>query len=298
MAAYRQKFISMPVDYKLRSLRRLFGQSNFLKPVTRKPPASSTAAGKKKSASSLNPPDVSPEEHGPASPAPSAAVSTHVAKRALSVGGLPRAIFSEAPPRSVMGKAISGHMYSVNLFEKQKMKVYYGAMRDGKFQRYVERARAKRMNTDAELMRLLEVRLDSFLYRTGFVKTPMQARQWIFHGHVRVNGRIVDQKGFEMTKGDILTVDEEFLSRAFETQWACAILRAQVNIGQSWLVTPKNSNNAAGMTPWIEIDRSGLAAALVRLPNNDELGIFRNSCLFPFIRDVNMEPHSAMRCYR
>lgn len=175
------------------------------------------------------------------------------------------------------------------------MKVYYGAMGDKQFKRYVEKAKERRLNTDAALMRFLELRLDTFLYRTGFVKSPMQARQWIFHGQVHINGRRVDVKNFSLTPGDVMVIRHGFEQHAYLAQKGAADYRKSFNIGPSWIVS---NPNVAGMVPWMEIDRVGLAAALVRYPTDSELRALQNATLLPYIRNANMNPHAAMRAYR
>lgn len=273
----------MPVDYRLRNLRRLFGEASFLRPTEAKtsPPAKRSVQATKAAV-----PEAGREENRD---------DEGMQRKRKPSGGLPPAFFSEQPPRSVRGKAIGGHMFSVHLYEKQKMKLYYGSMRDDQFRRYVMRAKAKRFNTDAVLLRLLELRLDTFLYRTGFVKTPMQARQWLFHGQILVNGDKVDIKSFGMTPGDVLTIRTRFQGNAHIAQREAAEFRRSCGVGASWII---GSDDPAGMLPWMEIDRVGLAAALVREPTDEEVRALSKAALFPYIRSANMDPHAAMRAYR
>lgn len=86
--------------------------------------------------------------------------------------------------------------YRLQLREKQKAKRLYG-LRERQFRRLFRRTRG-----DGELLRSLELRLDNVFFRLGFASTRAQARQFVVHGHVRVNGRKVDVPSFRMRPGD------------------------------------------------------------------------------------------------
>lgn len=277
----------MPIDYKLRNLRRLFGEASFFRPsqIEGAPPARGKVARVARMAAMRN------EKQDDSSTSRTGRES----KRVKQPGGVPRAFFTEQPPRSVKNKAVSGQLNVVHLFEKQKMKMYYGAMRDGKFKKYVDEAKSKRFNTDAVLLRLLELRLDTFLYRTGFVKTPNQGRQWIFHNLVLINGKRVNIKSYQVRPGDMLTLKECHMERAMQICYEVAEMRSSFGCNASWIVSRPD---AAGMLPWMEIDRAGLSAILVREPTDDEARSMARAALFPYIRDANMNPHLAMRAYR
>lgn len=276
----------MPVEYKMRHLRRLFGEGSFLRiiengkalPRIKRSGLPSSVLSKSEN-----------QTQGKSS-------EDKQKKRTIrSSGGVPRAFFNEQPPRVVKGKAAGGQLNVIHLFEKQKMKLYYGAMRDDQFKKYVDEARSGRSNTDAELMRLLELRLDTFLYRTGFPKSPMQGRQWIFHNKILINGERVNIKSFRMRPGDLMTITNEHMEHAFIASTEAAEARKRFNCGMSWIASRMDP---AGMVPWMEIDRKGLSAILVRQPTDEELRSMTRAALFPFIRDANMNPHAAMRSYR
>lgn len=298
----------MPVDYKLRNLRRVFGEASFLKLPEKEGAsrASGKSRGSRGSRGPMGPVGVPPPpsvdlpgmeglQQAPddASAAEKSAVTRR--KKVKPPGGVPRAFYSEQPPRAIRNKAVASQMYTIHLYEKQKMKIYYSALGDAQFRRYVQSAKASRFNTDAQLLRLLELRLDSVLYRTGFVKTPMQARQWIFHGQVWMNGRRTDIKSCRVEPGDLIELRPGFEERAFIAQREAAETRAKFGVGASWIV---NRSDVAGMTPWLEVDRIGLAAVLVREPTDEEVRSLKRAALMPYIRDANLDPHAAMRAYR
>ena len=81
--------------------------------------------------------------------------------------------------------------YGVQLKAKQKLKGYYGNITEKQFRGIYEEASASRA-TPANLIGLLERRLDAVVYRAKFVPTVFAARQFINHGHIKVNGRRVN----------------------------------------------------------------------------------------------------------
>ncbi|HOM18048.1 MAG TPA: 30S ribosomal protein S4 [Thermoguttaceae bacterium] len=91
--------------------------------------------------------------------------------------------------------------YALHLREKQKVKVYYGAL-ERQFRRYFQMASRSKKNTGEALMSLLERRLDNVVYRLGFASSRRQARQLISHGHIMVNGRKVDVSSYLTRVGD------------------------------------------------------------------------------------------------
>ncbi|WP_145291245.1 30S ribosomal protein S4 [Pirellulimonas nuda] len=95
--------------------------------------------------------------------------------------------------------------YAVHLREKQKVKHYYGVL-ERQFRRYFNRAESSKGNTGDTLMVLLERRLDNVVHRLGFGLSRAQARQWVCHGHVTVNGRRVDIPSYEVRAGDVVRI--------------------------------------------------------------------------------------------
>jgi small subunit ribosomal protein S4 len=91
--------------------------------------------------------------------------------------------------------------YAVHLREKQKTKRMYGVM-ERQFRRYFEIASKSKGQTGLELLRLLETRLDNVIFRLGFGATRAQARQFVTHGHVLVNGERVDIPSYKVKPGD------------------------------------------------------------------------------------------------
>ena len=218
-----------------------------------------------------------------------------VPRTVWGTGGPPKPFFENDPPRALAGKSVSGVLDMVHRYEKQKMRLYYGAIRDGKFRWYVDEAKRARYNTDAKLMRMLEMRLDTLLYRTGFVHTPAQARQWIGHGKIRINGYKHDKRNAQLEPGDVITFKDDFIDQVIEAALAAAYTRKLLKCGASWIPT---NPTPVGMIPWLEVDRRGLSAAIVRYPHNFEVRTMRSAAMFPYVRNANLNPYAAMRAYR
>ena len=102
--------------------------------------------------------------------------------------------------------------YAVRLEEKQKLRFNYG-LTEKQLVRYVRRARRVTGSTGQILLQLLEMRLDNTVFRLGIAPTIPGARQLVNHGHVTVNGRVVDIASYECRPGDTITVRDRESSR-------------------------------------------------------------------------------------
>ncbi len=137
--------------------------------------------------------------------------------------------------------------YGLRLLEKQKLKFLYGGLREKQFRRYFDRAARAKESTGDALLQLLERRLDNVVYRLGFASTRRQARQFVVHGHIFVNGRRVDVPGYEVEEGDI------------------------VEIAPSSRDVPVIKDNLENIDPrsvpeWLELDKANFRGKVVKLP--------------------------------
>lgn len=101
--------------------------------------------------------------------------------------------------------------YGLRLEEKQKLKFNYGLTEKQLF-RYVKEARRRKGITGLILLQLLEMRLDTLCYTLGFAKTISQARQLVNHGHITVNGRVVNLPSFHCRVQDKISVKNKAAS--------------------------------------------------------------------------------------
>ena len=98
--------------------------------------------------------------------------------------------------------------FGTQLKAKQKLKGYYGNISERQFHKYYVEAIRMKGDSSANLIGLLERRLDAVVYRAKFVPTPCAARQFINHGHISVNGRRVNIASYQVKVGDTITIKE------------------------------------------------------------------------------------------
>jgi small subunit ribosomal protein S4 len=100
-----------------------------------------------------------------------------------------------------------GSEYLNQLREKQKARRIYGVL-EKQFRNLYEEATRESGITGENLLRMLEMRLDNVVFRAGWGASRAQARQFVRHGHVRVNGRRVTIPSYRVRKGDVITLKE------------------------------------------------------------------------------------------
>ena len=98
--------------------------------------------------------------------------------------------------------------FGTQLRAKQKLKGYYGNITERQFRRYYAEASRRAGDTSENLVGLLERRLDAVAYRMKFVPTVFAARQFVNHGHIKVNGRRVNIASYLVKDGDIIEVKD------------------------------------------------------------------------------------------
>ena len=141
--------------------------------------------------------------------------------------------------------------YGLQLREKQKVKRTYGLL-ERQFRSYFEKAVRMKGPTGENLIITLERRLDNVVNRAGFASSHAQARQFILHGHVRVNGKKVNIPSYLVKPGDEVSIKENMKQNAM-------VLDAR-NVAQS--------QNAV---PWLETDREQLRAKVVAMPKREDI---------------------------
>ena len=98
--------------------------------------------------------------------------------------------------------------YGVQLRAKQKLRGYYGNISEKQFRGIYDEAIRMRGDSGANMIGLLERRLDAMIYRAKFVPTVFAARQFINHGHIKVNGRKVNIPSYRVKAGDTIEIKE------------------------------------------------------------------------------------------
>ena len=149
--------------------------------------------------------------------------------------------------------------YGLQLREKQKVKRMYGVL-EKQFRRYFEAAERKKGNTGANLMGLLECRLDNVVYRMGFGSTRAEARQLVSHKAITVNGQSVNIPSYLVKAGDVVAVREK--SKA-----------------QNRIVEALQLAQQVGLPAWVEMDLSKSQGVFKKVPDRDEFGADINESL-------------------
>ena len=99
--------------------------------------------------------------------------------------------------------------FGIQLRAKQKLKSYYGELSEKQFRSIYKEASRRKGDTSEHLIGLLESRLDAIVYRAKFVPTVFASRQFVNHGHVRVNGKRVNIGSYRCKPGDVVEVREK-----------------------------------------------------------------------------------------
>ncbi|MBM3257415.1 MAG: 30S ribosomal protein S4 [Candidatus Liptonbacteria bacterium] len=127
-------------------------------------------------------------------------------------GATPKAALMRKPykpgqhgPSKKHPKALSE--FGLQLKEKQKFKLSYG-IDERNLRTLFEDARRARGSTAEKILELLERRLDNVLFRAGIAESRSMGRQFLIHGHVMVNGRIVRSPGYLIKAGEVISVKE------------------------------------------------------------------------------------------
>lgn len=142
--------------------------------------------------------------------------------------------------------------FGLQLREKQKVKRMYGVL-ERQFRRYFAEAERRKGNTGANLLLLLESRLDNVVYRMGFGSTRAEARQLVSHKAITVNGETVNIASYLVKAGDTVAVREKS--------------KKQLRITDSVKLA-----ESQGMPNWVQVDASKLEGVFKKAPDRDEFG--------------------------
>ena len=141
--------------------------------------------------------------------------------------------------------------YGIQLREKQKVRRIYGLL-ERQFRRYFTEAARSPGVTGEVLLRLLERRLDSVVWRLGFASSRAQARELISHRHFTVNDRSVDIPSFQVRHGDTVAVRES--SRALPP-----------------VVAAVAAAGGRRLPSWLQVEADAMRGTVVSLPTRDEI---------------------------
>jgi len=150
--------------------------------------------------------------------------------------------------------------YGEQLRAKQKISRYYG-LNEAQFRKVFQVASRKKGITSFMLLTLLELRLDNVVFRLGIAPSRAAARQYVTHGHVRVNGRRVNIPSYTLKKDDVIELKKS---------------------DRSLTLANKNIELTSGfnkLPEWFTFDKEAMKAQIVRLPQEGELQVPANEQL-------------------
>jgi small subunit ribosomal protein S4 len=138
--------------------------------------------------------------------------------------------------------------YAEQLLAKQVIRRYYD-MLEKQFRNTFAKAQRMQGNASLNFLRLLELRLQTVVWRLGFAKTVFQARQMVSHGHIKVNGRVVNIPSFRLRVGDIVEVRDQDASRG---------------------IARRNHYEGAPVPAYLEPDIPQMRGTVVALPERED----------------------------
>jgi small subunit ribosomal protein S4 len=156
--------------------------------------------------------------------------------------------------------------FGVQLRAKQKLKGYYANITEKQFRKIYAEATRLKGDTSANLIGLLERRLDAVVYRAKFVPTPFAARQFVNHGHVKVNGRRVNIPSYLVKVDDVIEIKDA-------SKQLAVVLEAA-------------ASGERDVPDFLEVDHNKMTAKYVRVPALTEV---------PY--PVVMEPNLVVEYY-
>jgi small subunit ribosomal protein S4 len=142
--------------------------------------------------------------------------------------------------------------FGLQLREKQKVKRMYGVL-ERQFRRYFAEAERRKGNTGANLLSLLESRLDNVIFRMGFGSTRAEARQLVSHKAVMVNGAVVNIASYSIKAGDTISLREKAKSQ----------LRVQDALKLA---------TSVGLCDWVQVDATKMEGVFKKVPDRDQFG--------------------------
>ncbi len=152
---------------------------------------------------------------------PRARVSRRLGTNIFGTRGETHALEKRPYPPGIHGRTRrrgnNNSEYLAQLQEKQKARFTYG-LTERQFRRVYTEASRKKGVTGENMLRSLELRLDNVIYRTGWASTRPQARQFVSHGHVNVNGKRVNVPSYRVRKDDVVEIREKTRDNAI-VQW-------------------------------------------------------------------------------
>lgn len=146
-----------------------------------------------------------------------------IVRRIGKLPGLTRKVSKKLNPPGQHGSSLNRKLsqFNIRLREKQKLRYHYG-VNERQLLNYIKRARKTKGSSGRLLLTFLEMRLDNIVFRLGFAPTVIAAKQYVNHGHILVNGRLVNVPSFACQPKDIIRVklsssSQNLVKKVFES---------------------------------------------------------------------------------
>lgn len=137
--------------------------------------------------------------------------------------------------------------YGLQLREKQKAKRLFGIL-EKQFHKYYEMSSKGKGSTGAKLLEFLEIRLDNLVYKLGFAASRNQARQYITHGHINVDGKKMSIPSYLVKVGQTIALSPQIVDN----------------------IQVKNALEQSSTLPeWL--DRKATVGKVLRMPKREEM---------------------------
>lgn len=149
--------------------------------------------------------------------------------------------------------------FGLQLREKQKVKRMYGVL-EKQFRLYFERADRRKGNTGANLLFILESRLDNVVYRMGFGSTRAEARQLVSHKAITLNGQCVNIPSCMVKTGDVIAVREKS--------------KKQIRVTEALQLAQQ-----VGLPAWVDVNADKGEGVFKKVPDRDEFAADVNESL-------------------
>lgn len=143
--------------------------------------------------------------------------------------------------------------FGLQLREKQKAKFMYG-ISEKQFRGLFKEANRLEGNTGANLIILLESRLDNMVYRMGFASTRRFARQLVTHGHILVDGKRLNVPSYLVKTGEKIEIKEKSKKNP-------------------QVISAVELTRQTGMVPWVDVDQEKIHGIYTRVPEREEVNI-------------------------
>ncbi|MDR0625017.1 MAG: 30S ribosomal protein S4 [Holosporales bacterium] len=156
--------------------------------------------------------------------------------------------------------------YGVQLHAKQKLKGYYGNISEKQFRKVYMKAIVRKGDSSENIIELLERRLDAVVYRMKFASTVFASRQIVNHGHVLVNGKVIDIPSYQVKDGDEVAISPK--------------MTANIN------VLGATESPERQIPDYVEVDHKGMKGKFIHAPKLADV---------PY--PVQMEPHLVVEFY-